>query len=481
MGTGYTTGADTWKEITWLSYPAQSFRVLQLTFLHYIELYLYKGDEYGHVRCEISEADPSGHPTSNVKAVAIIRPSDFPPGQNQAWITKTLTPSMDAYPEKTYVITLTRINEFWYSGEWAYDSGDATYPYGIRLSTEDKGETWTDHISDDHLFFIWGTPPAPPPPPPPPDDRWALLNIEQQIILGGYKIVLTTDRPCHLWLYWSNHPPWVHREATTRRGLTLPWDAYWCYVAWHKIEQQEPGDTLIHTFTWGEWQSCQTKYFRFHGTIGGVESPSDSPIFSKHYPFLTTFTTSVNDGWVFHKSLVSYLTARDALAASEINFNEVWIQIGQRKIGATYLLWRGLLYFDLTAFPYLNTLKDATIELNPRQNLTPQDFLITISPAEGTSSPPIDTDYRLILDQFEDFGSFPTAGQEEGYGTFPCLIPLNKAAIRYIKSHPLCHLALVSSKDIAAIPPTDSEKINFWSANYWITSAPRLHLFYDKP
>jgi len=119
---------------------------------------------------------------------------------------------------------------------------------------------------------------------------WYPVTITQVHLVGGFHIILTTDAPCHLWLYWTDKVPWVHRTSTIERGLNVPWDSYWCYVVWSLIEQQEPGDTTTHTFTWLGWEHCQTKYFRFHGTIAGVNSPSDSPIFSKHY------TTTVAPG-----------------------------------------------------------------------------------------------------------------------------------------------------------------------------------------
>lgn len=113
--------------------------------------------------------------------------------------------------------------------------------------------------------------------------RWFPLSIEQTIVSGGYTIVLNTDVPCHLWLFWTMNPPWTHRVAANKRGLLVPWDSYWCYTSWQIIEQDEPGDTTEHTFQWLGWETCQTKYFRFHGEISGQVSPSDSPIYSKHY------------------------------------------------------------------------------------------------------------------------------------------------------------------------------------------------------
>lgn len=124
---------------------------------------------------------------------------------------------------------------------------------------------------------------------------WYPLAIDQTQIAGGYTIVLTTDRPCHLWLYHTMNPPWAHRITRLERGLRVPWDAYWCYTSWSLIEQDEAVDTTTHTFTWLGWVNCQTKYFRFHGTIGLINSPSDSPIFSKHYLYVAPEYVQVGD------------------------------------------------------------------------------------------------------------------------------------------------------------------------------------------
>lgn len=104
-----------------------------------------------------------------------------------------------------------------------------------------------------------------------------------ETVSGGFTITLVTDTPCHLWLYWTDKEPWVHRVGTIQRGLAIPWDSYWCYVAWQKIEQDEAGDTINHTFEWLGWEICQVKWFRFHGQVAGSESPSDTAIFRLHY------------------------------------------------------------------------------------------------------------------------------------------------------------------------------------------------------
>ncbi len=113
--------------------------------------------------------------------------------------------------------------------------------------------------------------------------RWAPIDIVQEWAGNTATIVLTTNTPCHLSMYWTTKQPWVHRKERIVRGLTVPWDAYWCFAAWTENEQEEPGDTLAHTFVKPGWQYCETRWFCFRGTVEGVLSPSDSPIFSKHY------------------------------------------------------------------------------------------------------------------------------------------------------------------------------------------------------
>jgi len=114
-------------------------------------------------------------------------------------------------------------------------------------------------------------------------EKWAPIDIEQTWDANEVTIVLTTNVPCHLWMYWTTKQPWVHRVSGLHRGLTVPWDSYWCFAVWTKNEQHEEGDTYIHTFIKPDWKYCETRWFCFRGTIADLLSPSDSAIFRKHY------------------------------------------------------------------------------------------------------------------------------------------------------------------------------------------------------
>ncbi len=112
--------------------------------------------------------------------------------------------------------------------------------------------------------------------------RWFLTDIEHTLTATGYKHVVKTNVPCHLWLRWTTTPPRIHSKAILIRGLRLKDDVRFCFVTYHDNEQEEAGDTYEHTFTKEPWPSCETRYFYFHGTVGGQFSPSTTAIFNLH-------------------------------------------------------------------------------------------------------------------------------------------------------------------------------------------------------
>ncbi|MBA7663057.1 hypothetical protein ES703_71095 [subsurface metagenome] len=132
------------------------------------------------------------------------------------------------------------------------------------------------------MFQVWGYPPPPDPPPEPVISNWAPYQLTYTPITDGYKIFFTTDNPCHLFMRWTLVPPQQHKIPRLRRGVYLFDDKRFCFVAWHENEQQEPGDTYVHSFIKTAWPVCQTRYFYFVGTRAAEQQPSTSPIFTKH-------------------------------------------------------------------------------------------------------------------------------------------------------------------------------------------------------
>ncbi|GAI05039.1 unnamed protein product, partial [marine sediment metagenome] len=107
-------------------------------------------------------------------------------------------------------------------------------------------------------------------------------HIIQTLTATGYKIVVITNVPVHLYMYWTNQEPLKHDRTRVLRGLTIPAASQYCFVDWEQNEQHEAGDTVYHTFIKEPWPECETRWFVFRGKIGGEWSNSISCIFDKH-------------------------------------------------------------------------------------------------------------------------------------------------------------------------------------------------------
>lgn len=66
------------------------------------------------------------------------------------------------------------------------------------------------------------------------------------------------------------------------RGLPTKDALRYCFVDFEHNEQEEPGDTIYHTFIKEPWPFCQVRWFTFRAIIEGVWAASVGPIFMKH-------------------------------------------------------------------------------------------------------------------------------------------------------------------------------------------------------
>lgn len=171
----------------------------------------------------------------------------------------------------------------WTRYRWRCDATSPTFLEGRAFYSEDAGVTWVPMAGVDFMFMCYGWEPPPVAPPPPAISNWAVIKIEQYQLVDGYKIVATTNAPCHLWLRWTNVEPQIHKEAVRRRGLLMHTDLRFCFVAYHENEQDEPEDTLIHTFYKRDWPVCETRWFVFVGSRAAETQPSTSAVMKKHF------------------------------------------------------------------------------------------------------------------------------------------------------------------------------------------------------
>ncbi|MBA7677018.1 hypothetical protein ES703_85266 [subsurface metagenome] len=126
-----------------------------------------------------------------------------------------------------------------------------------------------------------------------PPSRFSVRELESQQVPDGYHFTVTTDSPCHLYLRWTLEKPRTHKDPILRRGVYFPEKVRFCFVEYHDNEQEEAADTLAHTFLKQEWPVCETRYFYFWGTVGAEPSPSESPLFTKHFTGVGNYVKSL--------------------------------------------------------------------------------------------------------------------------------------------------------------------------------------------
>jgi len=100
----------------------------------------------------------------------------------------------------------------------------------------------------------------------------------------GTQVVIITDIPCHLFIRWTILEPWIHSKPVLRRGMWLNDDVRFCFDVFSDCEQNEPGDTIIHTFTCGLANLDSDYWWYPWGYVEGDVSPSTGPIFKIHTP-----------------------------------------------------------------------------------------------------------------------------------------------------------------------------------------------------
>lgn len=74
-----------------------------------------------------------------------------------------------------------------------------------------------------------------------------------------------------------------HNRIGTRRGFSWPWNPDICFPGYQRIDQEEEGATIEHTFIIPGWEYCHTKRWIFFGWQYGLPSDSTSNIFSAHF------------------------------------------------------------------------------------------------------------------------------------------------------------------------------------------------------
>lgn len=114
--------------------------------------------------------------------------------------------------------------------------------------------------------------------------HFALLDLKYEYLDTGFKLVATTDVPCHLYCRMTSTKPLKHSLPRMIRGLRISGDIRFCFTVYEDNEQVEAGDTITHTWLKPDWPICQTRWFYFVGSINEAPVVSETAIFKFHFP-----------------------------------------------------------------------------------------------------------------------------------------------------------------------------------------------------
>jgi len=186
-------------------------------------------------------------------------------------------------------------------------------------------------------------------------EHFSVRHIQQIILEDGYEIIITTDVPCHLWMRWSTQEPRIHIVPILRRGIEMHGNTYFCFTVFKDNEQEEVGDTIIHTFIKLNWPECETRYFYFTGKIDNIDVPSTTAIFSKHFtkPMICKCFTPVMDGeggWL-EKSAATWAEAWGSATGLPYESTAVIYAWARVASGPIYTCRRCALRWDTTSIP----------------------------------------------------------------------------------------------------------------------------------
>lgn len=279
MSETYTVGGDTWQPLLGFDISGQTFTPIQSHTLYYVDLNL-RLFSMTPPQIAISACDASHTPIGAILSYGNhIGPLAYLPGTILR-VRFLLETPLNLLEGQIYSIWVYRaITDTGDTNHVRYDKDDATYPRGHIIFSDDGGNTWTHFPNSDLIFCEFGGPPSPPPVADPPIPNWAPEGLTYIPLLDGVRFCLSTSVPCHLTCYWTDVEPRKHRTTRTVRGLDVPWNTYYCFVAWREVEQTEPGDTLYHTFDITPWPLGERRWFTFRGEVDDVQSPSVGPIF----------------------------------------------------------------------------------------------------------------------------------------------------------------------------------------------------------
>lgn len=299
--------------------------------------------------------------------------------------------------------------------------------------------------------------------------HFVVRNVTYTLTATGYLVTCYTNYACHLWMRWTATVPQKHVNPIVVRGAPVGTFIDQCFVVFNDIEQNEPGDTFTHTFTADPWPYCQTRWFYFWGTVGGVLSPSASAIFSFHSTLPIRIYSDPGSGLTTVDGFAQRTGVAEPWAALHDGAGlSAWTNLLQMDIGEASASWpdtwqglaRAIMTFDLSVIPTGKTILSAKYVTRGYQKLDtfglkPQIALYQSYPLADNNV--VKADYQrlhtLRLSNIIGYDDFIIGGPND--------FILNSAGLALLAPGQICRLGLREVKYDAPniAPPWQNSKV----------------------
>lgn len=486
--TGLSHGDDTNVDYGKARWLAQTFTLTeaQVIWRCRFKMWTSQGDKfYEHALCP---TDAEGKPVYTPISTSASSPTGenfYSPGK---WKRFDFSGFPQVGPGIFALVTSVPTASDWLRYKLRADTSAPIYGAGKAWISNDSGATWTEIPNTIFMFEVWGWVPPPDPPPDPSITNWAPLDFYYNSILEGFSLVIETDRPCHLYMRWTDTEPLKHPSVKFRRGISLMAGTRYCFVTFHENEQEEAGDTLIHTFIKKDWPVCETRWFYFIGTVAGEEQPSSSPIFHLHreeeyQPFVFGPERATGANRTIQAVSTDWDEVHDAPSGHVGPWHgspSYYIIAGARH---PLRLWieRAFLDFDTSAIPKGSMLLGAVLSVYGRRKILtstlayPHIYITT----GAQHKPVLPTDYGRQLPYTDVGGQIDIRDFIlDGYNH----IILNDLGLTWIKVGGQTRFCLRQEMDVIDHrPPLGDNQVAFSSLQAGDALAPYLTVYYVPP
>lgn len=332
-------------------------------------------------------------------------------------------------------------------------------------------------------------------------DHFAVLWQTPESTAAGVTVTCGTNHPCHLWLRYTLHSPWVHITRGMTRGAPMALLPRYCFTTFTDVEQEEAGDTIHHTFLIAPWMVGETRWYYFLGTINGTESKSRSalfeytrvaiPVTAYFYPDADPEVTTV-DGFIQCNSVspwnwfACHSGPANVVDSGGLQMHLI-IQSGDAD-SPWWILSRAVALFDTSAIPLGSDILSARLRLRRSYLAYPPEW-DSSSTSIVFAWPTVNTHLS-----FADYSKFATVRFTNTVGITDPLdgdgfwrYDFKDEALIWIIAGGITRLGIrESAHDIANRPPSPwlrrtKLQISFWTAEKGVGYKPELRVVYKPP